>query len=202
MTAMQSLLERACFDFTKTMLPGVLMDKKWTCPEAIELHEWTRIMIHFRNSPWKDGHGTSLDTLSDSEIAFNDGIRHTAVHRTPRMASEILELVISAEKLLSALRDTTRAAKIDQLYHEISAAVEDMMQTKKMIKKKLDEDLKAIGKWRAEFDSREQEAIALSIRDNEHCETLVSALLDQAVADMATDYWPHTLSEYAAYSAE
>lgn len=166
----------------------MLLDKHWTCPEAIELQVWTKTIVQSRNSPSEEGLGTGLDTLSDSEITFNDGVRHTAVHRIPRMASEVLELVLSARKLVNALRDKTRAAKIDQLYHEISSAVEDMRQTKKMIKERLNEDLKAIGMWRAEVDSREKEAIALSIRDNAHCETSVSALLDQAVADMAADY--------------
>jgi len=187
MTATQALLERACFDFTKTTLPGVLVDKKWTCPEAIELQVWTKTMVQSRNSPSEDALGTSLDTLSDSEITFNDCVRHTAVHRTPRPASELLQLVISARKLVGALRDTIRAAKIDRLYREIFAAVEDLKQTKKVIKENLDEELKAIGVWKAELDSREKEAIASTIRDNAECETSVGALLDQAVADMAAD---------------
>lgn len=187
MTATQSLLERACFDFTKTWLPGMLVEKRWTCPEGVELQVWTRSIVQARNSPAEFSLGTSLDALSDSEITVTDWVRHTAVHRTPRMASDVLKMVMSATKLVNALRDATRTAKMDQLYHEISAAVEDMSQTKSVIKKSLDEELRVIDMCRAELDSREKEAIALSVRDNEHCDTSVAALLDQAVADMAAD---------------
>lgn len=187
MTATQSLLERACFDFTKTWLPRMLLEQRWTCPEAVELQVWTRSIVQARNSPSKLSLGTSLDTLSDSELTVTDWVRHTAVHRTPRTATDVLKMVMSATKLVNALRDATRAPRIDQLYHEISAAVEDMRQTKNVIKKSLDEELRVIDMCRAELDSRETEAIALSIRDNEHCDTSVAALLDQAVADMAAD---------------
>ena len=187
MTATQALLERACFDFTKTTLPGVLLDKKWTCPEAIELQVWTKTMVQSRNSPSEDALGTSLDTLSDSEITFNDWVRHTAVHRTPRTASGVLELVMSAGRLVGALQDTTRAAKLDRLYREIYAAVTDLKQTKKVMKEDLEEELKGIGVWKANLDCREKEAIASTIRDNAECETSVGALLDRAVADMAAD---------------
>jgi len=88
---------------------------------------------------------------------------------------------------VGALRDTIRAPKVDRLYREIFAAVEDLKQTKKVIKENLDEELKAIGVWKAELDCREKEAIASTIRDNAECETSVGALLDQAVADMAAD---------------
>jgi len=94
---------------------------------------------------------------------------------------------MSAGRLVGALQDTTRAAKLDRLYREIYAVVTDLKQTKKVMKEDLEEELKGIGVWKANLDCREKEAIASTIRDNAECETSVGALLDQAVADMAAD---------------
>jgi len=181
MTATQSLLEQVCFDFTMKWLPDVLSGKQRTCPEAMELHKWTKIMTRNRSRLPKKALDNSQGPLRDSELTVMDQLRHAAVHRIPLTAARVQQMVLSAGKLAAAFRDTARATKIELLHREISKAVEDLKQTKGLLESLLDADLKAI-------DVQREKVISTMVRDNAKYETSVSALLDLAVADMAADH--------------
>ncbi|KAB5516962.1 hypothetical protein GE09DRAFT_1159085 [Coniochaeta sp. 2T2.1] len=96
LTKVQTLLERACFDFGQQHMQSVLQRYQWDCPEAAELNLWAAEFLNSQKQFAKRGDvGKPLGELFHSV----SDIRHTAVHRIRVSAKGIERFILDAESL-------------------------------------------------------------------------------------------------------
>lgn len=112
LSAIQTLIEEACFYFAQKWLPHVLNNKGWDIPEQGELTSWWELLrdrsvppqaIHFRGS--------------EASALFRQcrQIRNSAVHRNPVSIPGIELMIKNAVELICGLKDMLREAKIRKI---------------------------------------------------------------------------------------
>ncbi|OCK80284.1 hypothetical protein K432DRAFT_434859 [Lepidopterella palustris CBS 459.81] len=120
----QTILERACFDFGQQTIPDIMQKNRWDCPESAELNLWATEFLKRQGVFHKRKDiGQSLENLFCSVA----DIRHAAVHRI-HMAIEELER--NKHVLSSKLEETRKsiAAQREELDRLEKAAVSEMIR--------------------------------------------------------------------------
>lgn len=116
LSIIQRVLEEGCFEFACRWLPQMLKEHNWTCPEAVELATWRKV-LPTTNLP------ASFVYLRDYslEVALRDAVqvRNAAVHRHLSTNSEIRQMALKAQKLMSMFSDATRQYRFDFLRSEL-----------------------------------------------------------------------------------
>jgi hypothetical protein len=191
LTTAQGLLEECCYEFSLRWIPDLLEEKKWDCPEAIELNKWTYIVIRLAGTLPKDcfayfppgniaGPSTiNSKPLAETLIAVNK-LRHSAVHRLHTTVQGLLEMIRSAGEFAKALQDGFR----EQLFGELAAEVESKMKAlelnKNFLERRIERELDEIARLRRELDQREKDAIAAARKEDSEQVQLVGGLLAKA----------------------
>ena len=165
----QALLEQSCYSWAKKWAPGLLEERKWTCAEAVELLEWSKVL------PKQFGKLRSDATTLESGGAFRETLkathmlRHAAVHRVPTSAKGIEKMLKSASELAKALRDTRTRFKIEHILKDFQEKVTVIELYKNQLENQLDEELRDIQEQRAALDRREKDAKSVMMAcDHEH----------------------------------
>jgi hypothetical protein len=90
-------------------------------------------------------------------------------------------MIQSASKLASTLGDHSRAAGLENLCLEIGSRIRDIELNKNFLENRLDEQLRAINKQRAELDRQEEDAIATMLKEVQENKLLIGSFLEDAV---------------------
>ncbi|KAL8824418.1 MAG: hypothetical protein Q9191_005067 [Dirinaria sp. TL-2023a] len=180
----QALLEQSCYSWAKKWVPALLEEQNWTCPEAVELLKWSKIL------PKRFGKLSSDATTLDSSGSLREILkathilRHAAVHRVPTSAKGIEKMLKSALNLANALRDTRTRFKIEHILKDFQERVAVIELYKNQLENQLDQELCDIREQRAALDRREKEAKAeMKARDHEHT-TKLSWLIEASFTDI------------------
>ncbi|KFA80282.1 hypothetical protein S40288_10265, partial [Stachybotrys chartarum IBT 40288] len=82
-TRLQSLLERACFEYGYKIMHDTLRERNWSCAESVQLHLWADELKHRCDTFDTVLTNSELESLFRSMI----DIRNIAVERTQRLAT-------------------------------------------------------------------------------------------------------------------
>ncbi|KAI3553391.1 hypothetical protein CABS01_11973 [Colletotrichum abscissum] len=183
LTASQRLLEECCFDFAKNRFPDVLQRKGWECASAVELTNWTKVFnAEVLTLP------PQLITVTDKTInevfAPTHKLRHTAVHRLPTTAREVIRLIRAGVELTETLQDFTRASQLEDLILEVDEKIKTMELTKNVLEDRAAAQLEDIRRQREDLDRQEREFIENMIKEDQEHKALIGSLLETAVAEI------------------
>ncbi|KAK1530180.1 uncharacterized protein CCOS01_05283 [Colletotrichum costaricense] len=183
LTASQKLLEECCFDFAKKWFPDVLQGKGWECASAVELTNWIKIFnAEVLTLP------PQVITMTDKTInevfAPTHKLRHTAVHRLPTTAREVIRLIRAGVELTETLQDFTRASQLEDLILEVDEKIKTMELTKNVLEDRAAAQLEDIRRQREDLDRQEREFIENMIKEDQEHKALLGSLLETAVAEI------------------
>ncbi|TGJ81228.1 hypothetical protein E0Z10_g7537 [Xylaria hypoxylon] len=170
LTQVQRLLEKACFDFGRRVMPEVLEMRQWDCPEAAELNNWVpefRIRQRELFGPLGDmtkPHDQLLRSMAD--------LRHMAVHRIRINARRLELFLLNAEKFTALLGDATRREMLAKL----------RLNTQEVIGK-LEYNRSVIGSKRAELDRVREMGIAELQREESEYQVSAAEGLEEALEE-------------------
>lgn len=182
----QTILERACFDFAKHAWPEILADRGWDCAEAVELNIWVGVL---RRQEERLSRGCSVanQELNSSFYKSISDIRHTAVHRLPMTAAAIEKSLRDGEILATLLTDEAVAGKLSEMRSELQRVTAEMADHKCMLEAKLTRTLERIAAERAELDRQETEAMDGMVQADKEYQLFAGASLEQKLAGPEAD---------------
>ena len=180
----QQLLEECCYDFSTQWMPELLKQRRWDCPEAIELNKWTHSVVNRLDklpqscsSAFADD---SRSSVASCLISINK-LRHSAVHRLPTTAKGISEMIHSAIRFARVLRDSAREQQLTKLDYELQGKFRALALNKNYLETKLERELQEIARQRRELDNKEKEAVVMISREDEDHQSLIASLLSNSV---------------------
>jgi hypothetical protein len=159
-------------------MPSVLEEKKWECPTAAELTQWTKL---FRKGKGKVTVQAVAIDFSHELLTAVSRLRHTAVHRVPTTARGISQLLDAAVKLAQTLQDDLRAAQLDEIRRDIDLQTKAMELNKNVLEDATSAGLQEIQRQRQELDRMEADLIQKMLIDDENNKALVGHLLEGSV---------------------
>ena len=173
----QKLLEESCYDFTQKHAPHLFVDKRWDCPEAIELNKWTFMMIKRHGKLPSGVFNKSTSEIEAILLAVNK-LRHSAVHRLRISAKGILQMVDEAVKFTETLSDLPRASQLEELYQELKHKIKSQEMNKNFLETRLKDELDDIKRQREELAKREEKVIASMIIEDTDNMHFIGSLLE------------------------
>lgn len=153
----QQILEDACFNFTQTWLPAVLVENSWTCAAAIELTKWLNVMLKYLDTLPEDCIDLAGCNMFKTIRPCLAHLRHSVVHRLPLEPGRVLEMVDAALTLAKILRDESYSFKLDALHTRLSAIVSQRQRDTETVQNEVNQAFSAIQKHRKALDRQEQE---------------------------------------------
>jgi hypothetical protein len=114
---MQRILEEGCYDFASRWVPHKLIEYNWSCPEAVELSTWKKMLPEILSS-----HAIIPvpNTSLEKSLANAVRIRNSAVHRHLCDNIEIKRMALQARNLMAMFSDVTRQNKLYNLQLELN----------------------------------------------------------------------------------
>ncbi|KAF2971834.1 hypothetical protein GQX73_g1758 [Xylaria multiplex] len=169
LTHVQRLLENACFDFGRRVMPEVLKAQKWDCPEAAELKTWVEELIQRRGELF--GSMGQMVQPYDQLLHSMVDLRNTAVHRNRINAQTLEQFLIKAEKFTTLLGDATRQEMLVKLRLNVQEVIGKLESNKRIISSK-----------RAEVNRLRETKIAELEREESEYQTSVVKSLEEDLA--------------------
>ena len=167
----QYTLEKACFDFAEERLAGLLHREGWDCAEAVELNQWARTLLIYREElnldDMEDGI-KPLPILMESIIQ----LRHNAVHRVRLSSSELLQHLTDAVLLAQLLHDDKCGKFLSNVRQRTHNAIGELVRNKRLLDGRLADIKTEFAAKRAELER--QEAALLEAAVKEHKPPMVS----------------------------
>ena len=183
LSAVQSILEDACFSFAKRDLPQLLHTCQWNCSEAVELNVWA---AQLQKQPTvlrilKDNgsHDRSLEELFTSVVQ----VRHIAVHRKPLTVEIVQVLLTQAASFASNLGDRGASEAIQKLWTVFKSLVEDVECIQTRLDKELSEKVKRLAAKREKIDRAERDAVSMRRRVIQKHQARAEKYLRQVIKD-------------------
>jgi len=134
-------MEEGCFEFATRWVPRLLMEKSWTCAEAVELANWKKVLPAAvpRNALARQ------DCSLELALSHAVRIRNSAVHRHLCDNTELKCMARQAEGLMVIFADVTRESKLHRLEIELSTWDVLSRENRQAARSKLEEALREIG---------------------------------------------------------
>ncbi|KAI4657817.1 uncharacterized protein J4E78_006206 [Alternaria triticimaculans] len=161
----QYTLEKTCFNFAQERLAGLLYREGWDCAEAVELNQWARTLLIYREQLNLDdvkGDVKPLPSLMESVIQ----LRHNAVHRVRLSSGELLQHLTDAVLLAQLLHDDKCDVFLSNLRQRTHDAIEELVRNKQLLDGRLADIKREFAAKRAELER--QEAALLEAAVNDH----------------------------------
>ena len=163
-------------------MPSVLQQKKWECPAAVELTQWTKLFRSKQTKSRLQGHFVDMHTEEFEEVLTRVAeLRHTAVHRLTTTARGISRLLESSVKLAQALHDNLRAAQLQELLSDVDSQIQAMELYKNVLEDTTSRKLEEIQRKREELDKMEKDLIEGMLTDDTDRKILIGRLLEGSV---------------------
>ena len=176
----QSLLEKACYDFGVRTLNQTVDHQGWDCAEAAELNRWPRVFLDNQDQFLQadlDGLGKPFAQILDSIVQ----LRHTAVHRLRINANRLEQFMIDAESLARLLRDDYCLQRLTRLRMDTQLIIGELKRNKDLLESKVTLKLQSIAAQRAQLDHLEQTAVDEMMIEDKEYQVLAGANFDQAI---------------------
>ena len=184
LTKAQQVLEECCFDYATVSMQSVLRDKKWDCPAAVELTQWTKILRkrkHFR----RESLALEVGGAKGGDILTKvSNLRHTAVHRLPTTARGVSQLLEASVRFAQVLQDGLRAAQLEELLSDLNSQIKALELYKNVLEDTASRKLEDIQRRRDELDRMERELIEGMLKDDVDQKVLIGQLLEDSVRDI------------------
>lgn len=202
LTKTQSLLESCCFDFSVHWLPDVLQRKRWDCPEALELSEWTKIAVNYLPKLPSNCFSPQPQTSTQSIFLSVNKLRHIAVHRRSTTIEGILELLRSSITFANLLNDNARELQLEMLHTDVESKMQSMELSKNFLESRLERERDETARKRRKLDQEEKEAIATASREDKEHVKFIGDLLSKSVEGIFTQREQRILHEASDYGLE
>jgi hypothetical protein len=167
----QYTLEKACFAFAQKNLSELLQREGWDCAEAVELNQWARTLLIYREELKLDdvkALAKPLPILMESIIQ----LRHNAVHRVRLPSSGLLQHLTDAGLLAQLLQDGECTKMVSNIRQRTQDAIEELVRNKQLLDGRLADIKTDFAAKRAELER--QEAALLEAAVKEHTKPVVS----------------------------
>ncbi|KAI9652535.1 MAG: hypothetical protein M1831_006726 [Alyxoria varia] len=156
---LQEKLEVAAFEFGQQNFPLVMQNKQWDCAEAVELHEWAKVIEKKFNLVPLPGHSAPLSAMFQKTVLRDlEQLRHMAVHRLRLPVERVIAILQSAKTVTEALADNETTGLLEPIIRELQdfitrgkACIKDRQST-------LNKELKQIEAERQALMDRERVA--------------------------------------------
>ncbi|KAI5847860.1 hypothetical protein DFP73DRAFT_474952 [Morchella snyderi] len=181
LTALQSILECACYDFARKHYPNLLVRKHWDCPEAGEITQWARnIAFEFRKDPINTKGARDVEVFI-STLKSTDEIRNAAVHRIPVTGKDIQRFIESSRAVTSMLGDKRRKREIDRIGGIMETNVRLVSELRREKDDKLRAELEKLEEWKRILELREMRAIRQADQQEEKIEDSFREEIERAL---------------------
>ncbi|KAI4933796.1 uncharacterized protein J4E92_003465 [Alternaria infectoria] len=167
----QYTLEKACFDFAQERLIGLLHREGWDCAEAVELNQWARTLLIYREELKLDDMKDDVKPLPGLMESIIQ-LRHNAVHRVRLASSELLQHLTDAVLLAQLLHDDKCGKFLSNIRQRTHNAIEELVRNKQLLDGRLADIKREFAAKRAELER--QEAALLEAAVKEHKTPMVS----------------------------
>ncbi|KAI4632415.1 uncharacterized protein J4E87_001888 [Alternaria ethzedia] len=167
----QYTLEKACFDFAQERLIGLLHREGWDCAEAVELNQWARTLLIYREELKLDDMKDDVKPLPGLMESIIQ-LRHNAVHRVRLSSSELLQHLTDAVLLARLLHDDKCGIFLSNVRQRTHDAIEELVRNKQLLHGRLADIKTEFAAKRAELER--QEAALLEAAVNDHKVPMVS----------------------------
>ncbi|KAI4666712.1 uncharacterized protein J4E79_002752 [Alternaria viburni] len=167
----QYTLEKACFDFAQEKLVGLLQREGWDCAEAVELNQWARTLLIYREELKLDDMEDDVKPLPGLMESIIQ-LRHNAVHRVRLASSELLQHLTDAVLLAQLLHDEKCGKFLSNIRQMTHDAIEELVRNKQLLDGRLADIKTEFAAKRAELER--QEAALLEAAVKEHKTPMVS----------------------------
>jgi len=179
----QRLLEECCYAFTEQWLPDLLEQRRWDCPEAIELNQWTKVVIKrlskLPSHCFGDFGSDPKKSLTDVLMSIND-LRHAAVHRIHTRAKGISEMIRCATIFARVLRGSACEKQLDELHRELDVIVGALELNKNCLETTLEKEMQDIARQRKELDEQEKNALTTMLKGDKDYRSLIGGVLSRS----------------------
>jgi hypothetical protein len=176
----QSLLEKACYDFAEMHFQDYMVEKRWDCVGDIELNVFTVLLVKHVSLLDPDK-VAALPSPVKEIILFAANIRHKAVHREPVIAGELFEMLNTAEMLSSLLPNQDVFDMIKSLHEQTRQVVEAIDSEKMVLENTLKFTLRDIDRRRQELDAAEKAAVEDMIQADKQYQITATRDLEAAL---------------------
>jgi len=186
LSRMQQILEVACFEYAEDMMPSILREMKWTCPEAGELNIWachlrkrTAILEH-RAIAY--GIKIHISTILNSCV----NIRHFAVHRKELHGAQLVRLAEHAVALCTILGtpEHEHVHTLRRVRDAIKTEMSSITVLKQQCTTRLGETLGRVTKCRVELLAMEQEILNWAAK----CRTELNIIEQESIRSSRMDF--------------
>lgn len=176
LSQIQSILELACFRYAQRRLPQILEQKKWSCPESVELNQWAgEFQKTSRRIPIK-----GIPEIPPALLKSMATIRHTAVHRERCDVATVARFINDAEAIAGLLEESASEAQLRRIRQEIKTIMEELQQKKKASAEKFKAAFVSMAVQRAQLERLRDEAIATLWReDRENLEAVSERFMNR-----------------------
>ena len=181
LTATQRLLEECCFEFATKWLPNVLKERKWDCPEAVELNRWVRVLLKYSSSLPQQAFNNDDNLPLKAILLPVNALRHSAVHRLHISTPKITNMIESAAKVASILGDQGRAMQLTKLQREMQTQSSILETWKDKLRINFAGELQHVAKQRAELDLMEEQAKRTVIREENDMTISIGTSLESSI---------------------
>ncbi|KAK1493582.1 ubiquinol-cytochrome-c reductase cytochrome c1 [Colletotrichum cuscutae] len=180
----QSLLEKACFDYAKQTHPKILEAGQWESPECVELQKWMWI---FKNEVFDTFRAETVPLPHIDWHAFFESIkqiRHKAVHREVLCVANVKAYLADAESLAKLLRQDECLAKLGFLREETEMVLAVSERKKDGLAVKYQAKFDEIGVRRKELDELERRTREEMVREHRRMQSDLVFGFKLAVSEM------------------
>ncbi|KAK1506613.1 hypothetical protein CTAM01_02945 [Colletotrichum tamarilloi] len=180
----QSLLEKACFDYAKQAHPKILEAGQWESPERVELQKWMWI---FKNEVFDTFQAETVPPPHTDWHAFFESIkqiRHKAVHREVLCVADVKAYLADAESLAKLLRQDECLAKLGFLREETEMVLAVSERKKDGLAVKYQAKFDEIGVRRKELDESERRTREEMVREHRMMQSDLGFGFKLAVSEM------------------
>lgn len=184
MNELQTILEKASYEFRLINMPNLLQERGWTCAECVELNEWLKIMASFEGKMSEEAIRTNDKPLSGL-LTDMAQIRHIAVHRVPVTADQIELFLVDAKSLARVLNDDIRGEMIAQLRRRTKDAVDDIKRNKDLLQSRGVETMRRVRRQQAKLERELRRAIEKMLQEDKEFQFVRGEALESEIRFVA-----------------
>ncbi|CAP99953.1 Pc22g26650 [Penicillium rubens Wisconsin 54-1255] len=129
----QRQLETHAFCFLQRWLPSESLAAGWTCPEALELHKFFRLLEVHQGKVKGECFQLTWSTLTGWRRVISS-IRHAAVHRIPHDRKPFLKMVRAAIKFSKCIAGFESSKRLCRIQKFVKTSVSEFDQLRAQLK--------------------------------------------------------------------
>jgi len=150
----------------------------WDCAEAVELNQWARTLLIYREELKLDDMNDDVKPLPSLMESITQ-LRHNAVHRVRLSSSGLLQHLTDAVLLAQLLHDGECSKFIATIQQRTQNALEELVHSKQVLDGRLATIKKEFAAKRAELERQEAALLDAAVKEHKRPTISVSGALNQ-----------------------